>query len=77
MPDLSHTHIADPELFNERLRALPQAPGVYIYRDTGGTIIYVGKSKSLRDRVRSYFGASRGLSSKTRRLVQKDRKSVV
>ncbi len=70
MPDLSHTNIADQALFNERLRNLPQSPGVYIYRDDSGQIIYVGKSKSLRDRVRSYFGAPRGLSTKTRRLVQ-------
>ncbi len=70
MPDLSHTNIANHALFEERLRNLPLAPGVYIYRDQSNTIIYVGKSKSLRDRVRSYFGAPRGLTSKTRRLVQ-------
>ena len=70
MPDLSHTNIANHALFEERLRNLPLSPGVYIYRDQANTIIYVGKSKSLRDRVRSYFGAPRGLTSKTRRLVQ-------
>jgi excinuclease ABC subunit C len=70
MPDLSHTSIENKSLFEERLRNLPQLPGVYIYRDRGNTIIYVGKSKNLRDRVRSYFGAPRGLSTKTRRLVQ-------
>lgn len=70
MPDLSHTNIVNKPLFEERLKNIPQVPGVYIYRDPANTIIYVGKSKSLRDRVRSYFGASRGLTSKTRRLVQ-------
>ncbi|GAA5526597.1 excinuclease ABC subunit UvrC [Herpetosiphon gulosus] len=70
MPDLSHTNISNHALFEERLRNLPLSPGVYIYRDQANTIIYVGKSKSLRDRVRSYFGAPRGLTSKTRRLVQ-------
>ena len=70
MPDLSHTTIADKALFEERLRNLPHTPGVYIYRDVNNTILYVGKSKNLRDRVRSYFGAPRGLSTKTRRLVQ-------
>lgn len=70
MPDLSYTSIADKEAFEERLRALPTSPGVYIFKDAGSKIIYVGKSKSLRDRVRSYFGSPRGLSSKTRRLVQ-------
>jgi excinuclease ABC subunit C len=70
MPDLTHTNIDNKPLFEERLKNLPQVPGVYIYRDKGNTIIYVGKSKNLRDRVRSYFGAPRGLTPKTRRLVQ-------
>ncbi len=70
MPDLTHTNIDNKPLFEERIKNLPQVPGVYIYRDKGNTIIYVGKSKNLRDRVRSYFGASRGLTAKTRRLVQ-------
>jgi excinuclease ABC subunit C len=69
MPDLTYTSIADPAAFEERLKNTPQAPGVYIWKDSAGKIIYVGKSKSLRDRMRSYFGAPRGLSSKTRRLV--------
>ncbi len=70
MPDLSNTAIADHAAFEERLRSVPLSPGVYIYKDSGGKIIYVGKSKALRDRMRSYFGAPKGLSSKTRRLVQ-------
>lgn len=70
MPDLTHTNIDNTALFQERLKSLPQSPGVYIYRDKATTIIYVGKSKNLRDRVRSYFGAPRGLTAKTRRLVQ-------
>ena len=48
---------------------MPHAPGVYIWKDAFGKILYVGKSKVLRDRMRSYFGAPRGLSSKTRRMV--------
>lgn len=69
MPDLSKTSIANPTLFEERLKNVPLSPGVYIWKDARGTILYVGKSKSLRDRMRSYFGAPQGLSSKTRRLV--------
>lgn len=69
MPDLTSTAIADPAAFEERLKNVPHAPGVYIWKDSAGHILYVGKSKSLRDRMRSYFGAPRGLSSKTRRLV--------
>src|SRR3712207_927611 len=69
MPDLTHTAVADPQVFEERLKNVPLAPGVYIWKDAFGKILYVGKSKALRDRMRSYFGAPRGLSSKTRRMV--------
>jgi excinuclease ABC subunit C len=69
MPDLTNTAIANPEMFEERLKNVPHAPGVYIWKDAFGKILYVGKSKVLRDRMRSYFGAPRGLSSKTRRMV--------
>ena len=53
----------------EKLSALPTCPGVYIYRDARGTIIYVGKAINLRNRVRSYFHASAELTPKTARLV--------
>ncbi len=69
MPDLTHSSIVDQAAFEERLKIVPLKPGVYIWKDSSGTILYVGKSKSLRDRMRSYFGAPRGLSSKTRRMV--------
>ena len=38
-----------------QLRALPAQPGVYLFRGTGDDVLYVGKAKSLRSRVRSYF----------------------
>ena len=41
----------------ERLKAVPQRPGVYIMRNEQGDVIYVGKAASLRNRVRIYFGA--------------------
>ena len=69
MPDLTATSITDPTAFEERLRNVPLAPGVYLWKDASGRILYVGKSKALRDRMRSYFGAPRGLSGKTRRMV--------
>src|SRR5215203_6139267 len=40
-----------------KLRALPAKPGVYLLRDERGEVLYVGKAKSLRPRVRSYFQA--------------------
>ncbi|MBT1071858.1 excinuclease ABC subunit UvrC [Pelotalea chapellei] len=42
----------------EKLRQIPPSPGVYLMRDAQGDIIYVGKARSLRQRVRSYFAAS-------------------
>lgn len=42
----------------ETLQNLPHSPGVYLMRDAGGTIIYVGKARNLRQRVRSYFRVS-------------------
>jgi excinuclease ABC subunit C len=42
----------------EQLKRLPAKPGVYIFRDSRGQVLYVGKAKSLRPRVRSYFQAS-------------------
>jgi excinuclease UvrABC nuclease subunit len=41
----------------ERVAALPTEPGVYLFRDAGGSVLYVGKAQSLRARVRSYFGS--------------------
>ena len=43
-----------------QLKALPARPGVYVFRDDGGAVLYIGKAKSLRPRVRSYFQKARG-----------------
>jgi excinuclease ABC subunit C len=51
------------------LSALATAPGVYLMKDTGGRIIYVGKAINLRNRVRSYFQSQRHKDPKTRELV--------
>ena len=48
----------------EKLASIPDEPGVYLYRDSNGKIIYVGKAKSLRHRVRSYFQESRNADFK-------------
>src|ERR671930_1436554 len=44
----------------DQLKRLPAKPGVYIFRDERGQVLYVGKAKSLRARVRSYFQAGAG-----------------
>jgi excinuclease ABC subunit C len=59
------------ELIRNKLRHLPNRPGVYLMKDAGGEILYVGKAKSLRSRVRSYFGAGGSDSLKTRELVRR------
>jgi excinuclease ABC subunit C len=48
---------------------LPLLPGVYLYKDDAGTVIYVGKAKNLRSRVRSYFNDDRLADSKTGTLL--------
>ena len=53
-----------------RIKNLPAKPGVYIFKNAEGRVIYVGKAKSLRNRVSSYFHADSGDSPKTRLLVR-------
>lgn len=53
-----------------QVRSLPESPGVYIMRDARGDVIYIGKARRLRDRVRSYFGSSRSLEPKVRFLAE-------
>lgn len=57
------------EELREKAAGLPQQPGVYIYRGADGEVLYVGKAKNLRARVRSYFSAERLAEAKTGRLV--------
>ena len=66
-----------PETAEERLRRLrqkamrlPLTPGVYIMRDKGGNIIYVGKAKALKNRVSQYFGSQNNHAPKVRRMVE-------
>src|ERR1700676_2494595 len=54
----------------EKAAALPESPGVYLFRDAGGAVLYVGKAGSLRSRVRSYFLESRWMDAKTGSLVR-------
>ena len=54
----------------EKVASLPLDPGVYLFQDAGGTILYVGKARSLRSRVRSYFLESNWQDAKTGSLVR-------
>ncbi len=49
-----------PEVVQQKLEALPAKPGVYLFKDKKGAVVYVGKAKSLRSRVRSYFQDAHG-----------------
>lgn len=60
-----------PIHLEEKLNALPAKPGVYLMKDSGGTVIYVGKAVSLRNRVRQYFQSSRNHPPKVVAMVQR------
>jgi excinuclease ABC subunit C len=59
---------------DEKLKEIPRSPGVYLHKDASGKIIYIGKAKNLRNRVRSYFQSGRtgdfGYGIKTDELVR-------
>jgi excinuclease ABC subunit C len=54
----------------EKAALLPDSPGVYLFKDAAGTVLYVGKATSLRSRVRSYFLESRWMDAKTGSLAR-------
>ncbi len=55
----------------DKLKNLPTSPGVYQHKDADGKVLYVGKAKNLRSRVRSYFQEGRPREAKTEALVRK------
>jgi excinuclease ABC subunit C len=57
----------------EKVAQLPTQPGVYLYKDGEGTVLYVGKAKNLRSRVRSYFNEDRLAEAKTGSLIREAR----
>lgn len=58
-----------PERVREKLKLLPENPGVYIMKDAAGKIIYVGKAVVLKNRVRQYFQSQRNHTPKVRAMV--------
>src|SRR5690349_25089719 len=61
--------MADPSTYRPAVGSIPEAPGVYKFRDAGGRVVYVGKAKSLRSRLNSYFADLAGLHPRTRQMV--------
>ena len=59
-----------PDAIRDRLDQLPTVPGVYMMHDAAGKIIYIGKAKVLRHRVRSYWHSSAAHVQRTRRMVR-------
>jgi excinuclease ABC subunit C len=58
------------ELLSEKLSNLPSKPGIYQFKDKNGKVIYVGKSKNLRNRVRSYFQIGKPQDAKTNAMIR-------
>jgi excinuclease ABC subunit C len=62
--------VKEPERLENRLQEIPPEPGVYLMRDGSDRIIYIGKSRKLRSRVRSYFRDSQRLSERIATMVK-------
>ncbi len=61
--------MSDPSTYRPATGTIPDQPGVYRFRDPHGRVVYVGKAKSLRSRLNSYFADIAGLHPRTRQLV--------
>ncbi|MEY7973641.1 excinuclease ABC subunit UvrC [Saccharomonospora xinjiangensis] len=61
--------MADPSTYRPAPGTIPDSPGVYKFRDANSRVIYVGKAKSLRSRLNSYFADLSGLHPRTRQMV--------
>ncbi|MBR6889017.1 MAG: excinuclease ABC subunit UvrC [Selenomonadaceae bacterium] len=59
------------DILQEKLKTLPDAPGVYLMKDARGKIIYVGKARVLKNRVRQYFQANKNHGAKVKAMVAK------
>src|SRR5256886_15268825 len=61
--------VPDPSTYRPAPGTIPDAPGVYRFRDPTGRVIYVGKAKSLRGRLNSYFADPWTLHARTQQMV--------
>ncbi|NLG32191.1 MAG: excinuclease ABC subunit UvrC [Syntrophomonadaceae bacterium] len=55
----------------ERLKKVPRSPGVYLFKDTDGNVIYVGKARLLKNRLRSYFQTNSSMDPKVRAMMNR------
>src|SRR6266568_225294 len=62
--------MADPATYRPAPGSIPESPGVYRFRDAHGRVIYVGKAKSLRSRLNSYFADYAGLHPRTQAMLR-------
>jgi excinuclease ABC subunit C len=62
--------MADPASYRPAPGSIPESPGVYRFRDSGGRVIYVGKAKNLRSRLNSYFSDFAGLHPRTQTMLR-------
>ena len=69
-PGYNYVMAAAADSILEKIPHLPESPGVYLWRDSDGNVLYVGKAKRLRSRVRSYVNNDQLTSVKTRALMQ-------
>jgi len=70
-PDQPDVSTAIPEPVANKLAALPEGPGVYLWKDRDGRVLYVGKARRLRQRVRQYFGRAGPEGPRHRMLLRR------
>src|SRR3954451_4638066 len=71
VPTIQSVAATTDDAIKQRLRAVPEAPGVYLFRDTKGQVIYVGKALRLRDRVRQYFTPGYAQTARVDEMVRR------
>src|SRR5919106_375358 len=72
--DLDLQSVDFPAGTKPALGPLPDSPGVYLFRDGDGRVLYVGKARSVRKRVANYFGAPSSLEARTQALMTMSRR---
>src|SRR5271157_6615369 len=67
--DKSKAALPGPAALAGRISAFPHLPGIYMFKDTGGVILYVGKARDLRKRIGNYFRGGDAVDIKTRIML--------